>query len=66
MLVRGHLINLIFISLFIILTIIQRFLLDRENRKRQELQKLGTEEGQQSLEQDTRIGDEALDYTYKL
>ncbi|KAI8370772.1 major facilitator superfamily domain-containing protein [Choanephora cucurbitarum] len=63
---RGHLINLIFISLFIILTIIQRFLLDRENRKRQELQKLGTEEGQQSLEQDTRIGDEALDYTYKL
>ncbi|KAI8383984.1 major facilitator superfamily domain-containing protein [Blakeslea trispora] len=63
---RGHLINSIFISLFVILTIIQRFLLDRENRRReQQMQKLGSEE-QQSLEQDTRIGDEALDYAYKL
>lgn len=65
--VRGHRINLLFISLFIILAIIQRFLLRRENNlKQQEKSKMTLEELQELNENDTRIGDESLDFVYRL
>ncbi|KAI7891673.1 major facilitator superfamily domain-containing protein [Mucor mucedo] len=64
---RGHRINLMFISLFIILTLIQRFLLRRENNiKRQEKSKLTPEELQELTESDNKIGDESFDFVYRL
>lgn len=64
---RGHLTNLIFISIFIILAIVQRFLLSRANeRKLEERSKLATEDLQQAEENDARIGDESLDFEYRL
>jgi hypothetical protein len=65
--VRGHLINLIFISVFIILAIVQRFLLTRANNaKIEEKSKLTAEELQLLEENEDRIGDESLDYEYRL
>ncbi|KAG2211881.1 hypothetical protein INT47_004568 [Mucor saturninus] len=64
---RGHRINLMFISLFIILALIQRFLLRRENNlKRQEKSKLTPEELQELTESDKKIGDESFDFVYRL
>jgi hypothetical protein len=65
--VRGHLINLIFISVFIILAIAQRFALSHANAKKsEEKTKLTVEELQEFEESDTRIGDESLDFEYRL
>ncbi|KAI8048750.1 major facilitator superfamily domain-containing protein [Gilbertella persicaria] len=64
---RGHLINLIFISLFVILTITQRYLLDRVNQeRRQTIEKLTVDELAELQEDDTRIGDESLEFEYRL
>jgi hypothetical protein len=59
--VRGHYINLLFITLFILLTFIQRALLNRQNKLKRE--KLLTE---QEEEEDARVGDEALNFEYRL
>lgn len=65
--VRGHMINLVFISLFIVLTLIQRFLLRRENYlKQQEKSKTTQEELQDILENDSRVGDESVNFVYRL
>lgn len=65
--VRGHLTNLLFIILFISLALTQRFLLNRANRKkREEKAKLSPEDLQDILESDTRVGDESLDFIYRL
>ncbi|KAI9487467.1 MAG: major facilitator superfamily domain-containing protein [Benjaminiella poitrasii] len=64
---RGHKINLCFISIFIILTLVQRGLLSRANRrKQQEKENSRNEELQTLLGNDTRIGDESLDFKYRL
>ena len=63
--------------MFIVLAIIQRFLLQRENRLRdsiyKELQEDGgegngheSEEQQESLTTETRLGDESYDFRYRL
>lgn len=65
--VRGHITNLIFIVIFICLALTQRFLLQRANNKKyEEKAKLSADELQELLENDSRIGDESLDYTYRL
>lgn len=67
LLVRGHRINLAFISIFILLTLVQRFLLNRANeQKKQEKAKLSEEELQQIAENDSRVGDESIEYEYRL
>ncbi|CAO3630814.1 unnamed protein product [Mucor hiemalis] len=64
---RGHRINLAFISIFILLTLLQRFLLNRANeQKKQEKAKLSEEELQQIAENDSRVGDESIEYEYRL
>jgi hypothetical protein len=66
-LVRGHSINLGFILIFIVLALVQRYLLEQANtRKIEEIKKFTAEELQQIQESDSRIGDEALDYIYRL
>jgi uncharacterized membrane protein len=66
-LVRGHSINLIFIVIFVILALTQRYLLEQANkRKIEEVKRLTADELQEVQESDTRIGDEALDYIYRL
>ncbi|CEP19942.1 hypothetical protein [Parasitella parasitica] len=64
---RGHIANLIFIVIFICLALTQRFLLQRANKKKyEEKSKLTADELQQVLENDSRVGDESLDYVYRL
>ncbi|KAG1438362.1 hypothetical protein G6F56_012672 [Rhizopus delemar] len=60
---RGHAINLGFISLFILIAFIQRYLLERENKLKIEKQLSLGNEGE---EEDERIGDESLDFEYRL
>lgn len=64
--VRGHAINLGFISLFIVLTLLQRYLLQRQNRIRAKLMETG--EHQELLQSSSRkrIGDKQLDFEYGL
>ncbi|KAG2227553.1 hypothetical protein INT45_002238 [Circinella minor] len=73
--IRGHSISLGFLCLFIILALIQRFLLQRENRLRdtiyKELQEDGIREENEAqqggpLAAETRIGDESYDFRYRL
>ena len=65
--VKGHRINLVFICIFITLALVQRYLLRRANELKQaEKAKLTQEELQQLAENDDRIGDESLDYVYRL
>ena len=72
--VRGHSISLGFLCLFIILALIQRFLLQRENRLRDTIYKELQEDGigeeneaqQEPLTAETRIGDESYDFRYRL
>lgn len=67
MLVRGHIINLGFLVLFIILTMVQRYLLYRKNQlKEQEKMKLTEEQIEEMEDNDARIGDEALNFVYRL
>ncbi|KAI9289389.1 major facilitator superfamily domain-containing protein [Umbelopsis sp. AD052] len=61
---KGHAINLGFISLFIILVLVLRILLWRENRARQ--QKLTAIEAANEVEVEGRIGDRRLDFRYAL
>ncbi|KAG1169175.1 hypothetical protein G6F70_008630 [Rhizopus microsporus] len=64
---RGHMINLGFLVLFIILTIVQRYLLYRKNQlKEQEKMKLTEEQIEEMEDNDARVGDEALDFVYRL
>lgn len=64
---RGHVINLVFIVVFICLALTQRYLLQRANKnKYEEKSKLTADELQDMLDNDTRIGDESLDFTYRL
>ncbi|KAI8646788.1 major facilitator superfamily domain-containing protein [Parasitella parasitica] len=64
---RGHITNLAFIVVFICLTLTQRFLLQRANDKKyEEKAKLTADELQDVLENDSRVGDESLDYVYRL
>ncbi|KAL9541301.1 hypothetical protein MBANPS3_009198 [Mucor bainieri] len=64
---RGHITNLVFIVVFICLALTQRYLLQRANKKKyEEKSKLTADELQEMLDNDTRIGDESLDYTYRL
>ena len=75
--VRGHSISLGFLCLFIVLAIIQRFLLQRENCLRDSIYKVLQEDGgegneheneaqQESLTTETRLGDESYDFRYRL
>ncbi|KAI9276951.1 major facilitator superfamily domain-containing protein [Phascolomyces articulosus] len=76
--IRGHSISLGFLCVFIIMALIQRTLLLRENCIREKICKeMQEEEGgfnepedeetqQESLTRRTRIGDEALDFRYRL
>lgn len=67
LLVRGHMINLGFLVLFIILTMVQRYLLYRKNQlKEQEKMKLTEEQIEQMEDNDARVGDEAVDFVYRL
>ncbi|KAG2185027.1 hypothetical protein INT43_000940 [Umbelopsis isabellina] len=64
---RGHSVNLGFISLFMILTLVQRYLLKRQNRIKAVLRESG--EHQTLLEQPINrklIGDRQLNYEYAL
>ncbi|KAF1802631.1 major facilitator superfamily domain-containing protein [Mucor lusitanicus] len=64
---RGHVTNLVFIVVFICLALTQRYLLQRANKKKyEEKSKLTADELQEMLDNDTRIGDESLDFTYRL
>lgn len=66
-LVRGHATNLAFIMVFICLALTQRSLLQRANKKKyEEKSKLTADELQEMLENDARVGDESLDFTYRL
>lgn len=66
-LVRGHVTNLAFIMVFICLALTQRSLLQRANQKKhEEKSKLTADELQEMLENDARVGDESLDFTYRL
>lgn len=52
---------------FICLALTQRFLLQRANKKKyEEKSKLTADELQEMLDNDARIGDESLDFTYRL
>lgn len=65
--VRGHSVNLCFISLFMILTLVQRYLLKRQNRIKATLRENG--EIQTLLEQPINrklIGDRQLNFEYAL
>ncbi|KAI9363113.1 major facilitator superfamily domain-containing protein [Pilaira anomala] len=63
---RGHRINLVFISLFILLALLQRFLLRRTNdAKSLEKSKLTVEELSNFAANDSRIGDASLDFVYR-
>ncbi|KAI9493037.1 major facilitator superfamily domain-containing protein [Zychaea mexicana] len=77
---RGHSISLSFLCVFIMLALVQRLLLQRKNRIRERICKemeageegegLGNAEPQQQEEEQQpiirRIGDEALDFRYRL
>ncbi|GAA5795862.1 hypothetical protein HPULCUR_001224 [Helicostylum pulchrum] len=64
---RGHRINLVFISLFIVLALLQRFLLRKANNaKKLEKSKLTIEELSAFAANDARIGDESLDFMYRV
>ncbi|GAN05548.1 MFS nicotinic acid transporter Tna1 [Mucor ambiguus] len=64
---RGHITNLVFIVVFICLALAQRYLLQRANQKKyEEKSKLTEDELQEMLDNDARIGDESLDFTYRL
>ncbi|CAO0797286.1 unnamed protein product [Mucor circinelloides] len=64
---RGHVTNLAFIIVFICLALTQRSLLQRANQKKhEEKSKLTADELQEMLENDARVGDESLDFTYRL
>ncbi|KAG0938213.1 hypothetical protein G6F57_007003 [Rhizopus arrhizus] len=65
--VRGHSINLFFISFFVVIVLLQRHLLKKQNGlKNHEMSKLTADEIQDMEESDARIGDEALDFEYRL
>ncbi|KAI8145093.1 major facilitator superfamily domain-containing protein [Fennellomyces sp. T-0311] len=67
MLMRGHSISLGFLCAFIVLALTQRTLLKRENRIREEIRKQTEHQHQEEMpEQPVRIGDEALDFQYRL
>ncbi|KAI8990855.1 major facilitator superfamily domain-containing protein [Mycotypha africana] len=64
---RGHMINLVFILLFIILTLVQRFLLQRANKRKEvEKQKVLNNEFNEASGNDTKTGDESVDFVYRL
>lgn len=64
--VKGHIINLGFISIFISLALLQRYLLDRENKRRDEEKARLSANKDLILVDDQRIGDESLDFIYGL
>ncbi|ORX48491.1 MFS general substrate transporter [Hesseltinella vesiculosa] len=57
----GHLVNVVFLCMFILLTLAQRYLLSRANRQKKQKQTEMTED-----QQDELVGDQALDYMYRL
>ncbi|KAK4514919.1 uncharacterized protein ATC70_002526 [Mucor velutinosus] len=64
---RGHVTNLVFTVVFICLALTQRYLLQCANkRKHEEKAKLTADELQETLDNDTRIGDESLVFAYRL
>ncbi|KAG2181945.1 hypothetical protein INT43_006870 [Umbelopsis isabellina] len=62
--IRGHTVNLGFTALFIVLVLLLRFLLWRENNSRQK--QLSDLEDRKVVEDDTRFGDRRLEFRYAL
>lgn len=66
--VKGHIINLAFLSAFIVLALLQRLLLRRENRRKLEenRQLLTIEDKESFFQKELRIGDKSIDFVYDL
>jgi hypothetical protein len=64
--VRGHAINLAFIAIFMLLTLLQRYLLKRQNRIRSALIQTGEHQELLGTPNRKRIGDRQLNFEYGL